>query len=487
MNFVPVGVTYTGVAAIVEGVLIVLALIIAPLNRRPSSALAWILLIVALPIVGVVLFLIIGNPKLPASRRDAQGRMNEWIEERARLVGPVTDEHGGPDWLQSIATLNETVGGFPLLPGNNADLFPEFDEQFAAIIEVIDDAERFLHVEFYILALDPTTAPFFAALERAVQRGVDVKLLVDHLGSHPYPGFRRARKELTRIGVEWHLMLPVQPLRGRYQRPDLRNHRKVIVADGLVAFMGSMNIVDPGYERLKNRIRHLRWHDLMVRLSGPVVREVDAIFVTDWHSETGVLLQTSREVVALEQRQGALLTQIAPSGPAFDAENNLALFNSLIYAAQERLTITTPYFVPDESLLSAITTAARRGVAVELFVGEVGDQFAVFHAQHSYYRALLDAGVRIWLYPRPGILHAKAMSVDDEVAVVGSSNMDIRSFQLDFEVTLLVSGKAFVDSLRRIEDGYRAVSREVTSDAWNARRAGHRFVDNLMRLTSAVQ
>lgn len=216
-------------------------------------------------------------------------------------------------------------------------------------------------------------------------------------------------------------------MEGRYQRPDLRNHRKLMVVDGDVGFVGSLNLIDPSYDKRANQRRGLAWKDLLARVHGPAVHEIDALFVTDWHSETDELLTSSQEQTGPQHRQGRLLCQLAPSGPAFEVENNLALFNSLIYNAQRRLSITSPYFVPEESLLNAITTAARRGVEVELFVGEIGDQFFVFHAQHSYYQALLEAGVRIYLYPAPHILHAKHLSVDEQVAVVGSSNTSGRS------------------------------------------------------------
>jgi cardiolipin synthase len=143
--------------------------------------------------------------------------------------------------------------------------------------------------------------------------------------------------------------------------------------------------------------------------------------------------------------------------------------------------------VPDESLLAAITTAARRGVEVELFVGAVGDQALVHHAQHSYYDALLDAGVRIQEYPAPAILHAKHLTVDEQVTVVGSSNMDIRSFQLDFELSMLVCSRTFNSRLRQVEDGYRAVSHELTAGEWRRRSRRHRIGDDLARLTSALQ
>lgn len=472
----------------IEVVLLIVALAAAPRNRRPSSALAWIILIVVLPLIGLVLFALIGSPKLPKGRRDKQRTMNERIEERARTIEHVTDTHGSPPWLAPIARLNREMGALPLIDGNSARLLTHFDEQLAALVEAIDAAERTVHVEFYILALDDTTRPFFAALEHAVDRGVTVRLLVDHLGSLKYPGFRRARKALTRIGVDWRLMLPVQPLRGRYQRPDLRNHRKLMVVDGRIGFVGSLNIIDPGYEVAGNRRRHLRWRDLLARVEGPVVQEVEALFVTDWFSETDEIPgPTAVDAVADDDDPTTLLAQIAPSGPAFESENNLALFNSLLYAAERRISITSPYFVPDESLLGAILTAARRGVAVELFVGEIGDQFFVFHAQHSYYDELLQAGVRIFEYAAPTILHAKHISIDDSVSVVGSSNMDIRSFQLDLELMMLISGRSFTDDLKAVEDEYRSRSNELTLERWRRRGPFHGFVDGVARLTSAVQ
>ena len=179
--------------------------------------------------------------------------------------------------------------------------------------------------------------------------------------------------------------------------------------------------------------------------------------------------------------------QVIPSGPGFATENNLRAFTTLLYSAQRRLSITSPYFVPDESLLYGITTAAQRGIDVELFVSEAGDQFMVYHAQRSYYEALLRAGVRIYLYPAPAILHSKFFSVDDDVAVLGSSNMDMRSFGLNYEVSLMLLGPEVVAEMRKVEDTYRAISKELTLDDWMARSRGSAYLDNVMRLTAALQ
>ena len=179
--------------------------------------------------------------------------------------------------------------------------------------------------------------------------------------------------------------------------------------------------------------------------------------------------------------------QVVPSGPGFVTENNLRLFNAMIYEATDRLSLTSPYFVPDESLLYAVTTAAQRGVDVELFVSATADQFMVAHAQRSYYRQLLEAGIRIWLYPEPDVLHAKHFTVDDELAVIGSSNMDYRSFALNYEVVLMMEDRGVVSLLGEVQDRYRAMSHELTLEEWLGRPFTKSYVDNVMRLTAALQ
>ena len=184
---------------------------------------------------------------------------------------------------------------------------------------------------------------------------------------------------------------------------------------------------------------------------------------------------------------GPLDCQVVPSGPGFPGENNLRLFNSLVYAAQKKVILVSPYFVPDDSMLYAITTAAQSGIEVQLYVSESGDQFFAYHAQRSYYEALLRAGVRIFLYESPTILHAKHFTIDDEVSVIGSSNMDMRSFSLDFEVSVMVWGGTFLQRLRAVEEQYRARSRELVLDDWLVRSRWSRALDNVARLTAAVQ
>ncbi len=461
-----------------------------PRNRRPTSATAWLLAINFIPYLGLIVFLLIGSYKLPKSRRRKQAQINQFIMDSTEGIERVRRDHPWPIWLEQVVRLNRNLGAMPLVGGNSATMITEYGESFQAMIDEIDRAQNFVHVEFYILTLDPTTEPFFDALERATRRGVTVRVLLDHIASLRTRGYRAATKRLTAMGAQWQLMLPIQLFKGRYQRPDLRNHRKLLVVDGAIGFMGSQNVIDPGYDKARNRRRGLRWKELVVRLDGPIVAGLNAIFITDWYVETDELLaREARPVEPVFQvpPREQIDCQLVPSGPGFAGENNLRLFLALLYYAQERISITSPYFVPDESIMYAIMTAIERGVKVELFVSEVADQWLVYHAQRSYYEQLLRSGVTIWLYRAPTILHAKHFTIDDDVAVVGSSNMDIRSFQLNCEISLMVRGRNFVAELHEIEESYREHSRQLTLEEWELQPLRSTIADNLARLTSALQ
>ncbi len=460
------------------------ALGIIPGNRRPSSAMAWILLILFVPYAGVVLFLLLGSNSIGRRRIRNQAEANEIIRENTTAAELREEDYVGAEWLRSVVELNRTLGALPSQSGNSAELCGNYVESIQNMIDEIDKARRYVNIEFYILALDDSTEIFFEALEKAHRRGVIVRVLFDHIGSLRVAGYRKMLARLNGIGLHWRRMLPILPFRGRWRRPDLRNHRKIVIVDGRVAFMGSQNVVNSGYNRARG---NLQWVDLMARVEGDVVTALDTVFATDWFNETDEILIEELEPYARDAPAGDITAQVVPSGPGFATANNLQLFNTLIYSAQERVSITSPYFVPDESLLRAVTTAAQRGVEVELFVSERGDQFLVQHAQQSYYLALLEAGVRIHLYKPPYVLHSKHFTIDDRATVVGSSNMDIRSFELNLEVTLMLLGAETVESVREVEEGYRHNSRELTMDEWKTRYPLVKFVDNVARLTASLQ
>ncbi|WP_010205417.1 cardiolipin synthase [Salinibacterium sp. PAMC 21357] len=465
----------------------VFSIIYVPRNRRPQTAMAWLLAIFFIPYVGILLFLMFGSRKLPKGRRDKQAEISQFIVESTEGMDQVSRDQPWPPWLEPVVELNRTLGAMPLVGGNSAKLFSDYKESLDAMTAAVNGASNYVHVEFYILSLDSTTAPFFDALEAAHRRGVRVRVLLDHLASLRSPGYFTTIRRLKQMGVQWQLMLPLQPLKWKFQRLDLRNHRKLLVIDNKLAFTGSQNMVDSTYNKRVNKKRGLQWKDLMVRFEGPIVAGINALFITDWYSETNELLVRESALAPPMATEANLDAQVVPSGPGFEGENNLRLFNSLLYAAQERVIITSPYFVPDDSMLYAITTAAQSGLDVQLFVSEVGDQALVYHAQRSYYETLLRAGVRIWLYPTPTVLHAKHFTIDDQIAVIGSSNMDMRSFSLNLEISVMMHGAEIIADMRVLEEQYRSVSRELTLEEWMERPRRSKVLDNIARLTAAVQ
>jgi cardiolipin synthase len=456
-------------------------------NRPPSAAVAWVLVIIFIPFVGVLWYLLVGAGRLPRSRREKQREVSELIIARTEGLDAVSHRDQWPEWLGSAVHLNRELGALPMVGGNKAELLPDYEDSIARMAAEVDTAKKFVHVEFYIFVLDDTTRVFFDALARARERGVAVRVLVDHLSSVMFPNRRETIDAWEQMEAEWFAMLPLRPLRGQWRRPDLRNHRKLVVIDGRVGFTGSLNMIDSSYLKKKNVARGLHWHELMVRLEGPAVRELNAVFATDWYSESGVLLPLDTSPVILGTDGAMLDAQVLPSGPSFDNDNNLKLFGYLLQSAQRRISITSPYFVPDEATLMAIVTAASRGVDVELFVSAIGDQYLVYHAQRSYYEALLRVGVKIYLYRAPTVLHSKHFTIDDDVAVIGSSNMDVRSFSLNMEVSVMLHGRSFVDAMRRVEDDYRGQSDPLTLDEWLKRPLSAKVNDNLARLTASLQ
>ena len=478
------------IIAIVGWIIPIVMLFFVPVNRKPSSATAWLMLIFLLPYFGLIIFLLIGSPKLSRHRRAQQRTMDSLIskaiaeaEQKPELIAllqPVI-----PLRFEPIITLNTNLGFLPAFGGNSVELLPQYDDVFKRIAEEIDAAKKFVHIEYFALSRDGETECVFAAMERAANRGVKVRVLMDHLGSRKYPNFKKMRARLTAAGIENHLMLQLHFFGSKYTRPDLRNHRKIVVIDGQVAFTGSQNLIKRNYFR-KDAIYY---DELVALVKGPIAAQFEAAFATDWYSETGFLLNSryAPETYMEPFIGGNVLCQVLPSGSGFDNENNLRLFTSLIHTAKHKLVITNPYFVPDDSLMLAITSAALRGVDVTLLNSAVSDQFFVSHAERSYYEDLLNAGVKIYHYNAPILLHSKLISIDDDIAVIGSSNLDIRSFQLNLEVTLVCYDASVIADLRQIESAYIHNSRLVFFDEWKTRSAKEKLFENISRLTSAFQ
>jgi cardiolipin synthase len=480
------------IAGALSYVIGIVALFVVPANRKPGEATAWLMLIFLAPFLGAILFLLLGSPKLSRDRRAQQRAMDERIKRIVAEVVQVPELRPIVDPLvparhESFVRLNAHLGGMPAIAGSAVELLCDYDGAVDRIVADIDGARHFVHVEYFMFADDRIGARVIDALIRARQRGVACRVLIDHLGNF---GFNRpVLRRLRAGGVTVYQMLPMHPFANQWNRPDLRNHRKIVIVDGIIGFTGSQNLIENTYHKRRNIRRGLYYIELVARVSGPAVLQLNVAFATDWHAETGELLDatTAPEMWVIPQAVGEVLCQVLPSGPGFENDNNLKLFVALFHAARRRITIANPYIVPDEALMLALTSAAQRGVEVTLITSEIGDQFMVYHAQRSYYEELLAAGVRIERYRSPVILHSKILSIDDDIAVIGSSNMDIRSFQLDLEITLVCYNTRVVADMQQVFVEYLRHARPLRLEEWQARPLLIKLFDNLARLTSALQ
>lgn len=466
----------------IDVIIRVALLFYVPRNRKPTAALAWLFAIALIPIGATVAFLIIGKTSLSKKRLAKQHAINNLYERHnhtlhhAKLTALPEPPH------RNAAKLAEKLTFLPATKGNQVRIIHGYDTIIEDMTKAVHTAQSYIYVEFFALALDVSTTDFLNALALAKARGVEVYVLFDTLGSRKYPGYRRLKKFLTAAGIAWQAMLPISLKPGRYNRPDLRNHRKILVIDNTDAYIGSMNMIDKTYHR-KDDISYI---ELVNHLSGPAVNEAAAVFASDWYAETGYLLRHFRKNPALSPT-GKSIAQVVPSGPGYAYRNNLKVFVDLIHTAQESIVITNPYLVPDESLLAALTSASLRGVKVSILNSQAMDQWMVGHAQRSYYEQLLKAGIEIWLYREPRLMHSKYMTIDSRVAIVGSSNLDIRSFELNHECSVIAYDKAVTKQLNHIHRADLEHSVQVELKTWRKRSRHSQFLDSIARLTSALQ
>jgi len=459
--------------------LIRLVMVVAvPFRRTPAAAKGWLLLIFFEPWVGLLIYVLIGRPWLRHWQRAQVNRLPlalAPVVERLVKHPHIFHPDVGPAMAPAV-TLAENLGQCPILGGNAVELLTDYDGTIARLVQDIDTATHHVHLLFYILADDAATAPVIDALGRAAARGVTCRVLADAIGSRP--GLRTLTPRFQALGVTVRAMLPVSLLPWRKARLDMRNHRKIAVIDGRVGYTGSQNLVGAEFKP------GITYEELMIRVTGPTVLELQYVFAADWFLETSETLVSAAEF-PYPEIAGSVAAQALPSGPAFPTQNNQRLIVALLHGASQRVVLTTPYFIPDEPLLQAMQTAVLRGVEVHLIVSEIGDQAVVALAQESYYEELLEAGVRIHRYRR-NFLHAKHLSVDDAVAVIGTSNLDIRSFALNAELMLMIYDAAVVTRLAAEQARCMAGSQLLTLDVWRERSFGRKVLQNLMRLLSPL-
>jgi len=452
-------------------------------GSRPNAALAWIATLFALPIFGLILYLVIGENRIGTIRRRRHARI---VEEVAGISGVWSDPRVLASNMSTadtqMAHLGETSGAPAVLNGNLLQLSGDPAEQLRWMTEDIDAAQQSVDALFYIFEQDATGTAVANALGRAAQRGVTVRLLLDDIGSRAFLR-SRMRKELAQQGVHVIAALPASILRMPFKRVDIRNHRKLIVVDGKIAQTGSRNVADPDFKGdASGKVG--AYIDSWIRIRGPVARDLHILFLEDWGLDAG--LHGSRQLPDEPPvNAGGVPVQAIPSGPNF--ENNMVaeLIQAAIQLSRREIVFTTPYFLPDSATIAALEVAARRGLRVTLIVPRANDSKLVALASRANYGRLLAAGVELWEH-RHGFLHSKTISVDDELAIVTTANLDRRSYEINFETSIVVYDNVFATQLRRLQQSYIASSDRLDVNAWNQRGVLPRFAENLANLMSPL-
>jgi cardiolipin synthase len=464
-----------------SGWLLRIALIPAVLTRRrtPAAAMAWLIIIFFHPVIGLILFLLFGSSRLgqkkPRKHNELIERLRRERSSRRIHVTQAEDPQAEPVVMQL-----EKISGMPLLGGNDVQFLPDSNKVIDALVADIDSAKLHAHVLVYIFAPDASGKRVIDALIRAAKRGVKARLLVDALGSHKLLHARALLKEMKAAGVEFTAALPVALLRRKLPRIDFRNHRKLAVIDNAIAWTGSQNIIDADY----GGRRAGPWYDLMGRVTGPVAADLQIIFLEDWAAEIGKQID-SPDVFAPPQPAGSIAAQVIDTGPNQQNDSFRRSLIAALNAARHRIITTTPYFVIDEPILLALSMAADRGVDVNVVLPRKSDQRLAEIAGRANFLPLLESGVNIHLY-RPGLLHAKTTTVDDAFALIGSANLDMRSFNLDFELSVMLYGKQVTTQLREIQMEWIAQSDKVDLAAWRSRGEFTQYFERAVALLSPL-
>ncbi len=446
----------------------------------PGASLAWLGIVFLHPYIGFGLYLLVGETRL-GPRRVARHR--ELVEHfrSERWGGDLMDEHPSPDVDGSYKPMvlqARKIGSMPVLGGNSVDFIRDAGEHTDHLVSDIDAAATQVHLLYYIFQADTTGNRVAAAVEKAAARGVTCRVLADAVASRAFFRPSGLGPRLMAAGVKVIEALPVAPIQRGLPRMDLRNHRKLAVIDGRIAYAGSHNLINADYGGRTGG----PWVDLTGRFTGPIVNELAVLFSEDWAFETDEVLEVQ---TADDVETGSTPMQVVPTGPSAPGDTFRRVLLAAAQCARERLILTTPYFVPDEPTLVALMMAADRGVEVSLILPQCPDHFFTAAAGRAHFSSLLAAGVSIFLF-KPGLIHAKTTTVDDAFAIFGSANLDVRSFNLNFELSVVLYGSEVTDRLRAIQEGYLADSLRLDAEEWSRRRLFRQYGDRAISLLSPL-
>ncbi len=467
------------------------------MRKRPYGvSLAWLIVVLLVPFLGGFIYLLFGENRLP-EKRIARAKISNatyllWLQ--GLKTRATVNKETLPNKLKPIQYQAESLVGIPAMDSNSIKLISTPEEIIGSICRAIKNAESSCHLQFYIWEEGGRVDPVNDALIQAARRGVTCRVLLDSIGSRDFLKSNSARL-MIEAGVKIQESLPAGIISAFFSRIDIRNHRKIVIIDGEIAYTGSQNMVDPDVFKKDAGVGN--WIDVMVKLKGPIVEVLAGTFINDWFLETDVGYFRSDSLVndidiigkVADMRScpatGNSTVQLVPSGPGYVPDAIHSLLLTTIYAARKTLILTTPYFIPDEPLLVALKAAAQRGVDVKIIVPKHNDSRMVKYASRARYEELAEAGVTIYLFSG-GLLHSKTITVDGDFSLFGSVNLDMRSFWLNFEATLFIYCKTFTTQLIAQQQAYLDESAPLDIASFQARNPFEKFKENCLLLISPL-
>jgi len=457
----------------------VLAVIVVVLseNRNPVKSMAWMLVLVLLPVLGLVIYLIFGRSLKGMrliSRSDLRElqRMNDYSEA-------IEVDEGLSETSRQLISLVNKLTMPHMFAGNDIEVFTSGREKYDSLIRDIEAARDYIHVQYFIIENDDVGARLIESLMRKAREGVQVRVLYDYVGSF----YMRPRvlRQMRAAGIEVHPFLEVTLANVAF-RVNWRNHRKVVVIDGKVGYVGGMNIAN---RYVTGDKRWQPWRDTHLRIHGEAVAAMQYSFAIDWNFTTRKLLTSPTMHYNEPPANSDYLVQMVGSGPTNRWNNISLVFFKAIALAKKSIYIQTPYFLPSDSLLKALLSAALSGVDVRLMIPRENDSMMLHLATGSYIKQCLQAGMKIFFY-EAGMMHAKVVIVDDEFVTTGSTNFDFRSFEHNFEFNALVYSKEFNRKMKDIFEADMQQCSRVSLGKWKQRPLMHKALESVVRLVSPI-
>jgi cardiolipin synthase len=472
-----------GLVSLLE-LLVIVRILLRP-HRDPASRIAWMVVVAVLPLLGMLAYLFLGETSIGRRRVE---RLNSILERMPPFPSQPQDvaavpTSAIPESYRHLFQLGRSISGFDPVGGNTARLMPDSNAAIDSMVADIDAAKERVHVLFYIWLPDHNGRKMVEALKRAAARGVTCRAMADDLGSRTM-----IRSEhwlaMHAAGVRVAAGLPIGHilLRPFHGRIDLRNHRKIVVIDDRITYCGSQNCADPEF---LVKAKFAPWVDAVMRFEGPIARQNQFLFASDWMTYVDEDLDDILCKPLSAPVPGGVPAQVIGTGPTVRYSAMPEVFETLMFAARREVIVTTPYYVPDDSLQNAFCTTAYRGVDTTIVFPARNDSWVVGAASRSYYADLLAAGVKIQEF-EGGLLHTKSVTVDGEITLIGSANMDRRSFELNYENNILFHDAALTNVMRERQQSYIARSHPVTKEAVAAWPMRRRLWNNLIATLGPV-